>query len=440
MLPVIAIVGRPNVGKSTFFNKLTGTRDALVSDMPGVTRDRQYGRAAIDDKKCWIVDTGGIAETSDHVVAELTDQQVDVALGEAHYIIFMVDGRAGLTSADESIAQQLRQRYADKVVLAVNKADRESADIISSEFYGLGFPMQAIAAQTGRGIEDLMRLVLQDYQVDEDEVEVLASDATRVAVVGRPNVGKSTLINRIMGEERVMVLDRPGTTRDSIYIPFERRGTQYTLIDTAGVRRKSKVTEAIEKFSIVKTLQAIEQAHVVIVVLDAQQGLSEQDLKLIGYVLHMGRAIVLAFNKWDDLDDYKKSQFKDQVDRKLSFLQFARRYFISALHGTGVGKLYFAIDEAFESASKQIATSVLTRVLTNAIESHQPPLVSGRRIKLRYAHVGEHHPLTFVIHGKQIESLPGSYQRYLANYFRKSFKLVGVPLLLKFINDDNPYG
>jgi GTPase len=442
MLPVLTIIGRPNVGKSTLFNYLTQTRDALVVDMPGVTRDRQYGEGQHEGKAFIVVDTGGIAEPDDPEMTELTDQQVDQAIEEADVLLFMVDAQDGLTTADEAIAERLRRQHADRVTLLVNKADRAHAGMVVADFYslGLGEP-KAIAANAGRGIADLLQALLAPVEADvkQEGIDQDQPERTHIAVIGRPNVGKSTLINRILGEDRLVVLDRPGTTRDSIYIPFERRDKQYTLIDTAGIRRRAKVRETVEKFSIVKAMQAMGAAHVVVLVFNAQEGLTDQDMRLLGLVIEMGKALLIVFNKWDDLDDYRRDQFKQAVERRLQFAEYARRYFISALHGSGVGKLYFAIDEAYASACKTISTALLTRTLERALREHQPPLVSGRRIKIRYAHIGGHHPLVIVLHGKQMKSLPLSYQRYLANYFRKAFELVGVPVILQLRNDDNPY-
>lgn len=436
-LPMIAIIGRPNVGKSTLFNFLTQTRSALVVDVPGVTRDRQYGMGRVGGRAYYVIDTGGLAEPDDPIMAQLTDWQVNQAIEEADILLFMVEAQAGRVSADEVIAQRLRP-LRDKVVLVVNKADRENASVMASDFFalGLGEP-HIIAAKGGRGVAALMEDVLSRCPEESETEEAI--EGAKVAVLGRPNVGKSTLINRILGEERVVVLDRPGTTRDSIFIPFERRGKHYTLIDTAGVRRRSKVTDAVEKFSVIKALQAIQIAQVMLVVLNAREGLLDQDLRLIGYVLEAGKGLIIVVNQWDDLDDYAKSQFKQAFERRLPYVDFARRYFISALHGTGVGKLYHAIDEAYESATRTFNTSLLTRTLEAAVKAHQPPLVGGRRIRLRFAHMGSQDPLTIVIRGKQTDAVPGAYQRYLANFFREHFQLVGVPLRLEFENDPNPY-
>ena len=437
MLPVIAIVGRPNVGKSTLFNVLTKSRDALVADFPGVTRDRQYGVGRVGDHPYLIVDTGGIAEPDDAEMAEMTDQQVMQGIKEASHVFFMLDARAGLTPGDEEISKLLRELEVP-VTLVVNKTDHLDPDIACSEFYqlGLGQPV-AVAAIRKQGVKALMEDVLKNIPQPDGAEE--AEAGVKIAIVGRPNVGKSTLINRLLGEERVVVLDRPGTTRDSIFIPYERQGVQYTLIDTAGVRRRAKVTDAIEKFSIIKTMQAIDKAHVVMVVMDAQEGISDQDMRLIGLVLESGQAIIIAVNKWDELPEDKKKKMREDIDRRLPFLSFARRYFISALHGSGVGKLYHAIDEAYAASAREITTGQLTRALEIATQEHQPPLVRGRRIRLRFAHIGQHHPMQIIIHGKQVDDLPGSYKRFLAAFFRKRFDLVGVPLIIRFINDSNPY-
>lgn len=437
MLPIITIIGRPNVGKSTLFNCLTRTRNALVADFPGVTRDRQYGRGVMGDRPYWVVDTGGIVEAADPQMAKLVEKQVQQAIEEADKILFLVDAHSGLTAADTMIAEQLRS-HQKKTVLVVNKVDRLDADTATSEFYQLGFGVpHAIAAKNGRGVEEFIQELLAQFPMPEVIDE--AQTGICIAVMGRPNVGKSTLINRILGEERVIVFDEPGTTRDSIFIPFERRGQRYTLIDTAGVRRRAKIEEAIEKFSVIKSLQALEKAHVVIMVFDAREGVTDQDMRLLGWILESGRGLVLAFNKWDSMSEYDRERVKQTIDRRLGFVDFARRYLISALHGTGVGDLYRAVDESYASSTQELPTPLLTKTLEQAIFDHQPPLVSGRRIRLRYAHLGGHHPLVIVIHGKQIESLPDSYRRYLANYFRQSFNISGVPVRIQLVNDKNPY-
>lgn len=439
MVPVFAIIGRPNVGKSTLYNYLTKTRDALVMDMPGVTRDRQYGDGRVGDRDYIVVDTGGLAEPDDPSMAAMTDDQVTQAIEEADHLLFLVDARDGLTSADSKIAQTLRRQYADKVTVLVNKVDRRDAGLAVSDFYemGLGEPL-AISATQGRGIQEMIQSLLDEFP-EPEKVEDDKETGVKVAIVGRPNVGKSTLINRILGEDRVVVFDRPGTTRDSIEVPFERDGVRYTLIDTAGVRRKAKITDTLEKFSMIKTMQAIEAAHVVVVVLNAHEGVSDQDCRLINIVAERGKALVIAMNKWDGMDDYDRERFKVEFDKRVNFVDYARRYFMSALHGTGVGKLYRAIDEAFSSAAKEISTSMATKALEDAQKAHQPPLVKGRRVKLRFAHVGGHHPLIVVVHGKQTTALPGSYKKFLANFMRERFNLVGVPVIIKFKNDENPY-
>ncbi len=439
MLPVLTIVGRPNVGKSTLYNRLTKTRDAIVGDTPGITRDRHYGEGVFENHSFIVVDTGGIAESdADTEMANMTEQQVTEAIKEADVILFVVDAKAGVATGDWEIAKQLRLLTSKPVFLLVNKAERESSDIASSEFYELGIKnIFAIAANTGRGVDATLAQILSTFP--ENTVEKIDESRTRIAVLGRPNVGKSTLINRIFGEERVIVFDRPGTTRDSIEIPYERNEKKYTLIDTAGIRRRGKVTEGIEIFSVIKAMQAMKQAHVVVLVVDARDGLSDQDMRLMGLIMETGNALVLAFNKWDGMSEEDREAFKRAVDRRLPFATFARRYYISAKHGTGVGQLYDAIDETQTALAQPFATHELTKILMQATEDHQPPLVQGRRVKLRYAHVGSKRPLVFVIHGKQVDKLPGSYKQYLINYFRDHLKLVGIPLIIKFITDDNPY-
>lgn len=438
MKPVIALVGRPNVGKSTLFNQLTRSRDALVADYPGLTRDRQYGTGKVGDRPYIVVDTGGLSDNKQGIEEHMADQ-VHQAIGEASVVLFLVDARAGLTVADEQIVQQLR-RLNKRVHLVVNKIDGSDETLAVAEFQalGMGQPL-AIAAAHGRGISRLMQTVLAELPeapAPEDEVEEVG---TKVAIIGRPNVGKSTLINRIMGEDRVVAFDLPGTTRDSIFIPFERDGRRYTLIDTAGVRRRGKVKEAIEKFSVIKALQAIEEANVVILVLDAHEGVSDQDASLAGFALDAGRAMVIAVNKWDGLERAARDRIRTELDRRLPFLDFAEMHFISALHGTNVGHLFEAVDGAFAAAVKKLSTPELTRVLEEAVIQHQPPLVRGRRIKLRYAHQGGRNPPLIIIHGNQTQAVPEAYKRYLMNTFRKAFKLQGTPVRLEFKSGDNPY-
>ena len=444
MQAVIALVGRPNVGKSTLFNKLTRSRDALVADHAGLTRDRIYGTADIEGCSFILIDTGGLTEQSDNM-SGLMRQQAQLAIGEADTIFFLVDGRAGQTAADEDVAAQLRN--ADKpVMLVVNKAEGERPEMIAADFYslGLGEP-HVISATQNRGLSALIaqlreRLpnIIQTADTDNDE-EDPKSQVIKLAVMGRPNVGKSTLINRIIGEDRVVAYDEPGTTRDSIHIPFEKDTRQYTLIDTAGVRRRSKVSEKLEKFSIVKTLQALEEANVVILVLDAHEGIVEQDLHLAGLIIESGRAVVIAVNKWDGLEKTEREWVASHVERRLPFLSFAKTHFISALHGSGVGLLFKSVNQAYDSAMAQLQTPRLTRVLEDAVADHPPPLVRGRRIKFRYAHLGGKNPPRIIIHGNQTDSTPQSYRRYLENTFRDVLKLHGTPVMIEFKKGDNPF-
>lgn len=438
-LPVIVLVGRPNVGKSTLFNRLTGTRDALVADFPGLTRDRQYGSAHFEQWRFVVVDTGGLMPESSEPLAALAQDQARVALEEADRILFLVDGLQGRTGGDETIAAQLR-KLGKPITLLVNKAEGRTKAQVANDFYalGLGDPVP-LSAVHGDGVPMLLRAVLADYPVwpegdgDEETGEV------RVAVVGRPNVGKSTLVNRLLGEERVLAADLPGTTRDSVRVPFEYDGAPYCLIDTAGIRRRARVSEVIEKFSIIKTLQAIEDAHVVIAVVDAQAAVGEQDARLLGLVAMRGRAIVLAVNKWDGLDSGERNQVRYNITRKLPFLQHTPVHFISARHGSGVGVLMRDVKAAYEATMRDMPTPELTRVLERAVDRHAPPAVLGRRIKLRYAHQGGSNPPMIVIHGNQTEKLPAVYKRYLMNEFRDAFQLKGVPLELEFKTGDNPF-
>ncbi|MGI9248347.1 MAG: ribosome biogenesis GTPase Der [Woeseiaceae bacterium] len=439
MLPVIALIGRPNVGKSTLFNRLTRSRDALVADYPGLTRDRQYGFGKLGPIPYLVIDTGGVAGGEVGIEEAMVEQTVR-ALQEADAAIIMVDGRSGLTAADEHVAS-LARKHAKKTWLAVNKAEGLDADIASGEFHGLGLgePI-AVSATHGDRVSALIDEVLGEFHDEETEEEVDDDDKElRIAVVGRPNVGKSTLANRLLGEERLVVYDQPGTTRDSVAVPFERNDRKYLLIDTAGIRRKARVHEAIEKFSIIKALQAIEQAQVVIAVLDAQDGITEQDVSLLGLVLERGRALVVVTNKWDGLSAYERKRIRDELDRRLPFLDFAERITISALHGTAVGDLLPAVERAFRAATRDLSTTELTRELESAVMAHPPPLVRGRRIRLRYAHQGGRNPPVIVIHGNQTDKLPEAYRRYLINRFRKAFKLKGTPVRLAFKTSDNPF-
>ncbi|WP_394172822.1 ribosome biogenesis GTPase Der [Thalassotalea litorea] len=466
MLPVVALVGRPNVGKSTLFNRLTRTRDALVADYPGLTRDRQYGQAEVEGQAFIVIDTGGIVGNEEGIDALMAEQSL-MAIDEADAVLFLVDARAGLTSADESIADYLRKQ-SKKVFLVANKIDGIDADSAVAEFYhlGLGDTVHQIAAAHNRGVTQLLNLalaphidgmVLSDDDNDEqdddfdsvvhlqegeefdDSEETAQDDKIKLAIIGKPNVGKSTLTNRILGEERVVVYDMPGTTRDSVYIPMERGDREYTLIDTAGIRRRKNVTDAVEKFSVIKTLQAIEDANVVLLIIDARDGITDQDLSLLGYVLESGRSLVLVVNKWDGLDTEVKDRVKSELDRRLGFIDFARLHFISALHGTGVGHLFESVEEAFDSATRRTSTAMLTKIMDMAVFDHQPPMVNGRRIKLKYAHAGGYNPPIIVIHGNQVNSLPQSYKRYLMNYFRKALKIMGTPIKVEFRGTANPF-
>lgn len=439
MIPVIALVGRPNVGKSTLFNRLTGSRDAIVANYPGLTRDRQYGEARLNDRRFMVIDTGGLSGESEGVDA-LMAQQAWLAVEEADAILFLVDAREGLSAADQAIARQLRES-GKTFYLVANKVDGTNADVAMAEFYQLGVErVYPVTASHGRGVPELMEQVLSGLGPAEAADELLAEDAgIKVTVVGRPNVGKSTLVNRLLGEERVVVCDLPGTTRDSIYIRYERHGKPYTLIDTAGIRRRRSVTETIEKFSIVKALQAIDDAHVVVFVVDAQETLVDQDLHLIGQVLDSGRGLVLAVNKWDGLSEDQRQQVKTDLDRRLPFLDYVDIHFISALHGTGVGLLYRSIDKAYAAMTATLSASELTRILEDAVIQYAPPAIQGRRIKLRYAHQGGTNPLRIVIHGNQTEHLPMNYRRYLEKTFRRVLNLHGAPIVLDFRTGENPF-
>ena len=440
MLPVLALIGRPNVGKSTLFNRLTRSRDALVADYPGLTRDRQYGFGKLGPIPYLVIDTGGVAG-GEEGIQELMVEQTLRALEEADVAIIMVDGRSGLTAADEHVAE-LARKHASKTFLVVNKSEGLDSAIAAGEFHGLGMgePLP-VSATHGDHINALMDRVLADYDVaDAEESEGDEDDRElRIAVVGRPNVGKSTLINRLIGEDRLVVFDQPGTTRDSVSVPFERNDRKYELIDTAGIRRRAKVSEAIEKFSIVKALQAIERAQVVVAVLDAHEGVTEQDVSLLGLILERGRALVVVTNKWDGLTAADRKHVRDELDRRLPFLDFAERMTISALHGTAVGDLLPAVERAFRAATRNLSTKDLTRELENAVTAHPPPLVRGRRIRLRYAHQGGRNPPVIVIHGNQTERVPEAYRRYLINRFRKVFKLKGTPVRLTLKTGKNPY-
>jgi GTP-binding protein len=439
MIPVIALVGRPNVGKSTLFNRLTNSRDALVADLPGLTRDRQYGDGRHGEHRFIVIDTGGISGGEEGIDSMMAGQSL-LAIEEADLVMLLVDARAGLTNGDRFIVEHLR-RQQKPVMLVVNKIDGLDQDQALADFYALGLSsVHPIAASQGRGVTQLMDQALADFPLPEvlDEEQQL-EQGIKIAMAGRPNVGKSTLVNRMLGEERVVVFDEAGTTRDSIYIPFERHGKRYTLIDTAGIRKRGKTLELVEKFSVVKSLQAIQDAHVVILLIDARSGIVEQDLHLLGYVLETGRALVIALNKWDGMDEYAKDKVKQDIQRRLVFVDFARIHFISAKFGTGVGHLYESVEKAYSSAFRKLSTAKLNQVLERIQNSHAPPLVNGRRIKLRYAHMGGHNPPIIVIHGKQTDSLPDSYVRFLEKNFRKLLRMEGTPIRIELRTDENPF-
>ncbi|OAI13220.1 ribosome biogenesis GTPase Der [Methylomonas lenta] len=437
MLPVIALVGRPNVGKSTLFNYLTRSREALVADYPGLTRDRQYGRVQRGERDCLVVDTGGITDDQEGIDV-FAKKQVEIALQEADVVFFMVDARDGINASDEAIADMLR-KLGKPIVLVVNKVDGIDSNTVTHDFFSLalGEPVP-IAASHGRNVHELLDRIDDLIPPVDDEFEE-QDPGIAIAIVGRPNVGKSTLVNRLLGEERVVVFDEAGTTRDSIYIPFERNGQKFTLIDTAGMRRRSRVSLTVEKFSIIKSLQSIEKAHVVIYLIDAQEGVTDQDAHILGLVLEAGRALIIGLNKWDGLNAEHRAFVKKQIEMKLTFLEFAEKHPISALHGSGVGKLFDVVHSLYDAAMTDMSTPVLTRILSDALAAHQPPLVGGRRIKLKYAHQGGRNPPVVVIHGVQTDSLPVAYKRYLMNYFRDQLKLKGTPVRLIFKSPENPF-
>jgi len=436
MKPVIALVGRPNVGKSTLFNRLTRTRDALVVDQPGMTRDRKYGDGKLGDIPYIVIDTGGLSGEEEGIDGLMAAQSW-LAVEEANIILFMTDAHDGVTPMDAEIAKRLRNT-GKTIILVVNKIDGFHAEVIVAEFFalGLGEP-KPIAASQGRGVTALIESALADLPESENELGVVAG--IKIAIVGRPNVGKSTLVNRILGEERVVAYDQPGTTRDSIYLPFERDGQQYTIIDTAGVRRRGKVKEVVEKYSVIKALQAIQDSNVVIMVLDAQDTISEQDVTLLGYIMDAGRALVISINKWDGLDEEQKDKIKTELDYKLPFLSFAKKKYISALHGTGVGDLFGYVQTAYASAMAEFSTPKLTKLLEYLVQQHQPPIVHGPRLKLRYAHQGGKNPPIIVINGNKKDDVHASYKRYLFNAFLKRLNLHGTPIRIEFKTGDNPF-
>ncbi len=437
MKPTVVLVGRPNVGKSTLFNRLTRSRAALVADFPGLTRDRHYGHGRVGDIPFLVVDTGGFEPVAKAGIFAEMAKQTRQAIDESEVTIFLVDGRDGLHPQDAVIAAELR-KTGRSVLLAVNKAEGMTAGAVAAEFYelGLGEPIP-ISSAHGDNVMLLMERALEGFAPESEEMS--GERHPRVAVVGRPNVGKSTLVNALLGEERVIVFDQPGTTRDSIEVDFDRGGRRYTLVDTAGVRRRGKVFEAVEKFSVVKTLQAIEDANVVLLVLDARQDISEQDAHIASFILEAGRALVVAVNKWDGLDAERRNAAKRDIARKLGFLGFARFHFVSALTGLGLGDLLPAVDAAYQAAMAKLPTPRLTRVLIDAVERQAPPRSGLIRPKLRFAHQGGMNPPIVVIHGNALDRVPDSYRRYLEGRFREAFKLQGTPLRIEFRTGRNPY-
>ena len=435
--PVISLVGRPNVGKSTLFNRLSKSRQALVSEYEGLTRDRQYAKINLgENKHCTIIDTGGLTN-EESLIDTAIHEQVLSALDESDVIFFLVNNRDGLTSLDFEIAAQLR-KLKKNIILVCNKAEGLDQSL-AAEFFelGLGNPV-LISAEHNQGIDELINVTMPLLpENSEDEVQELKGIA--VAILGRPNVGKSTLINRILGEERVLAIDLPGTTRDTIFIPFERDQQKYTLIDTAGIRRKRSVEEKIEKFSIIKAIEAITESHVVILVLDAHEGVTEQDATLLGMIADKGRALLIVINKWDGLDDYQKSEVKRKLDIKLSFVNYASVHYISALHGSGVGKLFSYIQKSFNHAGSRFSTSMLNKILESANDAHQPPPVSGKRLRLKYVHQSDVFPPTFTLHGNHLQSIPKSYERFLKNFFIKALKISNTPVRLEFKSGENPF-
>ena len=435
--PIISLVGRPNVGKSTLFNRLSNSRQALVSDFEGLTRDRQYANIELDNGiYCSIVDTGGLTN-EDSIIDTGIHSQVINALNESDVIYFIVSNKDGVTSLDFDISAQLR-KLKKNIILVCNKAEGLNK-ASAAEFYelGLGDPT-LISAEHNQGITDLIEktipLLPKAVELKKPELEGIA-----VAVLGRPNVGKSTLINRILGEERVMAVDLPGTTRDSIFIPFEREGQQYTLIDTAGIRRKRSVSEKVEIFSIIKAKDAINDSHVVILVLDAHEGVTEQDATLLGLIADKGRALLIVINKWDGLDDYQKSEVKRKLDIKLSFVNYATVHYISALHGSGVGKLFSPIKRSYENAGGRFPTSLLNRILEQANNTHQPPPVAGKRMRLKFVNQSDIFPPTLIFHGNHVQNVPNSYERFLKNFFITALKLTNTPIKIQYKSGDNPF-
>jgi GTP-binding protein len=440
MSAIIAIVGRPNVGKSTLFNRITHSRNALVADQPGVTRDRQYAYGHHGDRTFVLIDTGGLEQQRNKEVnmSSRVSEQSMRAIEEADAVLWMVDGRSGLTTADEVLAAQLRP-LSSNLFLVVNKTEGLEIAVVCAEFHalGVGQPL-AISAARGDGLDTLLDKVLEQLPASEADT-VLPDDGLRVGIIGRPNVGKSTLVNHMLGEDRMLTFDEPGTTRDSVAVPFERRNKHYVLIDTAGVRRRARITDVVEKYSVIKTLKAVDMAQIIILVIDAHDAVTDQDLNLLGIAADSGKSLIIAVNKWDGMDDDQKNMIRSQLDRKLDFVDYACIHFISALHGTGVGKLFDLLDKIGKSQASRVKSSMVTEILHSLVEAHPPPLVRGRRIKLRYAHIGGHNPLRIIVHGNQTEHVPSNYRRYLSNKIRQRLQLVGTPVVIEFKHGDNPF-
>lgn len=439
MLPVVALVGRPNVGKSTLFNALTKSRDALVADLPGVTRDRHYGICRPEEQRPFlVVDTGGLTDESE-TLAELTVDQAKAAMDEAAIVVFVVDARDGLLPMDHQVLRHIR-KLGKPSILAVNKMDGVNEDVALAEFSTLGLDtVVPMAASHRRGVSDLVDEIQARLPAEAGDEAAEDPERIKVAIIGRPNVGKSTLVNRLLGEERVIASEVPGTTRDAIHVPLERDGKKYVLIDTAGVRRRARVEDAVEKFSVIKTLQALERAHVAIVMLDASEGITDQDATVLGHALEAGRALVLAVNKWDNLDTYTRDRTRADLERKLTFVPYAMRIFISAKHGSNLAELMKAVVQSHRSATKKISSNQLTEAMGAATEAYQPPMYQGRAAKLRYAHLVGQSPPHVIVHGTRVSTLADSYKRYLENYFRKTFKLVGTPIKIDFRDGANPF-
>ncbi len=439
MLPVVALVGRPNVGKSTLFNVLTRTRDALVHDMPGVTRDRHYGICRLAEAPFVVVDTGGFIEHAAGIENQ-TARQAEFAIAEADVVLLTVDARDGLLPTDRAILDRLR-RGGKPMLLIVNKVDGLEENVALSEFAALGMASALpVSAAHGRGVTPvLLALDALLPKNDVDPLAVLPDEGIRVAIVGRPNAGKSTLVNRLLGEERMIASDVPGTTRDSIRVALERDGKRYTLIDTAGIRRRARIEDVVEKFSVIKSLQSIDATNVTVLMLDAREGVSDQDTSLVGQVLDSGRALVIAVNKWDDMDKYSREQCVASLSRKLEFATWAPPVFISALHGSGIGELMKAINRAYASANHKFTSSELTRAIEAAYQAYQPPVVRGHTPKMKYAHPGGTNPPTIVIHGSRTKEIAESYRRYLENFFRKRYRLEGTPVRIEFRDGENPF-